>query len=286
VAWRCRVCEHTGAPAEQARLRGSTRDVASEHFTAWRCAHCASINQLEAVDLARIYAHYPLIRQKDDFFARRLLARRLALLRRAGLRPGMRVLDHGCGSGAFVQALRRAGFAAQGYEPHNPQWSHTEVLGQAFDVVTSQDVLEHVDEPRAFLDELAQGVKPGGLLVLGTPFADSVRLTDPLDAVGVLHPPFHRFLVSRAWVERLCARPGLRVEQVLQESYVNTAWPFANPAFLFRLFASGDGTMDFAFDPLSPGHFLRHPHLFFWGLFGRWLGRRQDLLVVLRRTES
>lgn len=39
----------------------------------------------------------------------------------------------------------------------------------AFDVVICWDVLEHLARPRAALDNLAQALRPGGLLVLGGP---------------------------------------------------------------------------------------------------------------------
>ena len=56
--------------------------------------------------------------------------------------------------------------------------------------------------------------------------------------------------------------------------------------FLFHLFKSGDGMMDFAFGNIPAMHFIRHPALLFWGLFGRLFARRQDLFAVMIRQPS
>lgn len=56
-------------------------------------------------------------------------------------KPGSRVLDYGCGSGAFVHALKSVGYDAQGFNvgDENPEG--------AFNVVTMFDVIEHLPEP-------------------------------------------------------------------------------------------------------------------------------------------
>ena len=73
------------------------------------------------------------------------------------------------------------------------------------------------------------------------------------------------------------------VGQTVQVVRTQGGPPFANTMFLFHLFDSGDGLMDFAFEDIPASHFLRHPSLLFWGLFGRLFARRQDLFAVLER---
>jgi SAM-dependent methyltransferase len=280
---RCRVCHHDGVAADSVRVPGATRDVQREHFTVWRCASCASLNALEAIDFDRVYRDYPIQRQRYDFFARLLFAKRLRILRRAGLERQHRVLDYGCGSGHFVRYLLEQGFQCAGYDPYNDRYDDESVLTESFDVVTCQDVIEHADEPAAFLQTLAALVSPMGVLVVGTPYADHVSLHDVIDQLGVLHQPFHRFVIARQQVTRLFRLPGWGLREVIEACYIDTAFPFANTMFLFHLFKSGGGLMDFAFEPIPATHFLRHPSLLFWGLFGRLFARRQDLFVVMSR---
>ncbi len=112
--------------------------------------------------------------------------RRLAPL----LRPGMRLLDAGCGAGFFPFVLTRAGFACDGLEPdpHCVRFAQR-VLGlrqvrlgrveelvatDAYDLITLHHVLEHLRDPLTALTALRRALRPGGLLVLEVP-----TLADP-----------------------------------------------------------------------------------------------------------
>ena len=280
----CRVCRRLSTAPESVQVPGATRDVQHEQFTVWRCHHCATLNALEMVDYDRIYANYPIQLQRYDGFSRQMFAKRLKILRQAGLQPDHRVLDYGCGSGHFVRFLREQGWHCDGYDPYNPTFSDSAVLEVTYDMVTSQDVIEHVDEPSGLLAELAQLVAQDGRLVVGTPFSDHVNLHDVIDQLGVLHQPFHRFVMSKASVPTLFSLPGWQLDEVIEACYIDTAVPFVNTMFLFHLFKSGGGLMDFAFNPIPASHFIRHPGLLFWGFFGRLFARRQDLFVIMHRS--
>lgn len=280
----CRLCGHTGPAADIVRVAGATRQVAASTWTVWRCGACSSINALEPIDAALVYRDYPIQKQQYDAVSRAMFAKRLRILERAGLQRGDRVLDHGCGSGHFVRYLRERGYDAHGFDPYNPRMNDPAVLDTGFDVVCSQDVIEHVETPRDFLRDLARCARPGGLLVVGTPFADHVDLHDRVDQLGVLHQPFHRFILSRAQCNELFQAPGWQLADVIEACYIDTRLPFANTQFLFRLFDSFDGLMDPAFESVSASHVLRHPTLLFWGLFGSLLARRQDLFAVMRQV--
>ncbi len=101
----CCLCGHSGPPTESAQLHPNVRAFASETFTVWRCAECGSIHALEAVDLPHYYAQYPFFRQTMDFAVRLAHRNLLRRLKRCGIRPPMRVLDFGCGSGLLTKSL-------------------------------------------------------------------------------------------------------------------------------------------------------------------------------------
>jgi SAM-dependent methyltransferase len=102
--------------------------------------------------------------------------------------PSGRLLDVGCGNGAFVAAAARAGYDAEGHDlapevaaAASARWSlpvHTGDLGALeagpYDVVTLWDTLEHAVAPRALLVEVARLLAPGGHVVVLSPHSAGV----------------------------------------------------------------------------------------------------------------
>ncbi len=111
--------------------------------------------------------------------------RRLAMLNAAAPLEGRRVLVDGCGIGLYVRAIRR-------FTPHvfgidiEPTYlvqgrcaGVTELVQAAceqlpfpeatFDVVLSNEVLEHVHDDRAAAREIARVLRPGGRAVIFAP---------------------------------------------------------------------------------------------------------------------
>src|SRR4051812_10428393 len=105
------------------------------------------------------------------------------------LRPleGRRAADVGCGAGLLAEPLARLGATVTGVDaaPENitAARDHALVQGLAvdyrvgsvealegkYDLVTSLEVVEHVAEPRLFVQGLASALADDGLLILSTP---------------------------------------------------------------------------------------------------------------------
>ncbi len=117
-------------------------------------------------------------------------ARRLAgTAAAAGRAPAaIRLLDVGCSSGAFLLSARKLGYAAEGVEPSADAAQtardaglavYTGYLEQAcfpdaaFDAITLIEIVEHLRDPLALLQECARILKPGGVLLVTTPNAHS-----------------------------------------------------------------------------------------------------------------
>lgn len=111
-------------------------------------------------------------------------------------RRGERAIDVGCGDGAFLALLQRAGTQVTGIEPDRtgrelaarelakrripaeilPDLNAVPPASQ--DLAVSLEVIEHVPEPERFLQDIARVLQPSGRAVISTP----IRLTEsPLD---------------------------------------------------------------------------------------------------------
>ena len=112
------------------------------------------------------------------------------ILEAAGDREHGRVLDNGCGIGAYLERLAPAAAYAVGLEfDHDRARSAKErsldVLsgraerlpfpGKSFDLILSHEVIEHVDDDRAAMVEMVRSLRPingdhpGGRLILFVP---------------------------------------------------------------------------------------------------------------------
>jgi 2-polyprenyl-3-methyl-5-hydroxy-6-metoxy-1,4-benzoquinol methylase len=102
----------------------------------------------------------------------------------AGAAPGERVLDVGCGVGQVVARLTQSGREAHGVDVSEPNIARARQFSercrlydghrlpfadQHFTSVGALNVLEHVEEPEAFLAELARVTRVGGRVVVSSP---------------------------------------------------------------------------------------------------------------------
>jgi SAM-dependent methyltransferase len=119
--------------------------------------------------------------------------RRLDFLR-TGLRPGLRVLDLGCGGGEFTAEIAAAGGEAIGAEVAEAAVAlacrlHPDLdfrlvpidgalpFGdEAFELVWASEVIEHVADTGLWLAEIRRVLVPGGRLLVTTPAHGRLRL--------------------------------------------------------------------------------------------------------------
>lgn len=133
-------------------------------------------------------------------------------IRRRAAQPP-RLLDVGCGHGWFVAAAAERGWNARGIEPDADLATAAAERGltvacasfpagvsgeDRYDVVSFNDVLEHLDDVRGALSRAADLLTPGGVVVVSLPWSTGAlyRLANALDSLG-WHGPFDRLWQRR-----------------------------------------------------------------------------------------
>jgi SAM-dependent methyltransferase len=132
----------------------------------------------------------------------------------------LRWLDYGCGLGGLVHHLQAhtrhaafgfdMGYAAEVARQHGLSLltaAHLEAARGSFDVVTSIETIEHVEDPKPFVGRIQSLLRPGGSFFLTTgnarPFARHI-----LDW-SYFEPEIHISLFTRTALERLFRPYGL-----------------------------------------------------------------------------
>lgn len=284
---KCNLCDPPGTietASELRKIRSNVRQFQNEEFTVWRCTNCGSLHCLEDIDYALYYRDYPLHRQKSDFFTLKLFSARLKQLVEGGLLARHSILDYGCGNGGFVRFLREKGYpAADGYDPFSADFADRGTLESSYDFVIAQDVLEHAPDTVSFLDEMLSLVRPGGMVVIGTPDASRLRLHDPIDQIAQLHQPYHRHIVAKAQLQKLLDSRGFKAAGVSTRWYVDTWLPFLNSSFFFHYVAATGGTIDSSFEPIRLSVIFGSPRLLLLGLLGRLRNPQKDFLLFAKK---
>lgn len=157
-------------------------------------------------------------------------------------------LDYGCGSGNLLSVVAKRGAQAVGYDFGDPPrkicaakglktLEEDELAGRSgtFDVVSAIEVIEHVPDPRLFLQQLASLLKVGGVLYVQTGNWNLIR---HVPGRPYIMPEGHIQYFTPPTMRRLFAGSGLREADVLNVSWAGykLAGRFPGAPALIRLF--------------------------------------------------
>ena len=156
-----------------------------------------------------------------------------------GIRPLIHgtVLDVGCGSRPHESRLARDATRYVGIDRPGPGPARPDVVGDAMalpvrsraaDAVLATELLEHLPRPADFLAEAARVLRPGGTLVLSTPFLEPLH-EEPRDFFRFTTHGLRVLLVESGFEVRSIQRKG-GWWSVVVGSFVNQAlYDLANP---------------------------------------------------------
>jgi len=139
---------------------------------------------------------------------------------------GLRLLEVGIGTGSFLQLARDCGFNVMGCDLSTKICQYAErqhgfnmhcgpistlVDRGSFDVIVANHVLEHVDNPVAFLKDLMKLLTPGGTAHIAVPNIDCWEASF---SGWASYEPYHLAYYSSTTLTKALAEAGLNVDKI------------------------------------------------------------------------
>jgi len=225
-----------------------------------------------------------LLRNESDVAYKRRVRTMLSYL---DLKPGQMILDCGCGMGFYLKVIselfpecrlcgveyekRVLGYAqshlaAKGVALTRGDIHHLGFAAESFDRVLMSEVLEHLKDDAAALQEVWRVMKPGGILALTVPHRHYPYWYDPINrlAEGLLRRPIRRGPFAGIWAnhERLY-EPGQLLEAVERAGFaverVQELTHYCFPGTQTIVYTFGKGLIE---HNLLPGFISKSTHRF------------------------
>jgi len=152
-----------------------------------------------------------LSRVRDEIQFNELSRHKWIASRALTVAPGSSVLDVGAGTGRYRSLFAHCEYKAQDLAEYDgsptEEWPYTQldyvcdataipVDSGSFDVVLCTEVLEHVPEPIAVINEIGRVLRPGGRLFVSAPLGSGLH-QQPYHFYGGYTPHFYRrFLIQ------------------------------------------------------------------------------------------
>ena len=137
---------------------------------------------------------------------------------------GRSLLDIGCGSGEFLARATALGFQvtgidvdshaveaarSHGFSAHCGTAASDALRDASFDVITLNQVIEHVEDPLSTLVSLRDRLESAGILFIATPNGDSASLRRTGRNWSNWHVPYHQHIFSQNSLRLVAAAAGL-----------------------------------------------------------------------------
>ncbi|MBI1911569.1 MAG: class I SAM-dependent methyltransferase [Deltaproteobacteria bacterium] len=172
---------------------------------------------------AEMYTVGRVITKTTEWYHKQVLGRKI---------KGKSLIDIGCGTGIFLSEAKKLGYDVYGidfdrsnikvakekYKIENVFCYSVAELKKKFgkhrfDIVTFFEVLEHLDSPKKFLDDIKDLLTPGGVIALSVPnrnrFIDTIGIGDA--------PPNHLTKWSAGALRNFIAEQGFVVIDLVEK---------------------------------------------------------------------
>ncbi|MGC4099875.1 class I SAM-dependent methyltransferase [Ferruginibacter sp.] len=235
----CPVCS---SPNIAAQLTAKDHTVSQKEFAVWHCADCTARFTQDIPEQNEIGAYY----QSDNYIShsdtkkgfvnslyhavrkRTLNKKKELVCREVGMSKG-EILDIGCGTGAFLNTMKAAGWSITALEPDDTARQKAKELygieamppqqlfhlpAATYNAITMWHVLEHVHELHAYIKQLAALIKPDGKVFIAVPNYTSKDAEIYGAGWAAYDVPRHLYHFSPASMQKLLSLYNLKLETI------------------------------------------------------------------------
>lgn len=231
-------CPLCASAAISASLTVKDHSITGETFELWRCAGCDFLFTQDPPvpeEAGRYYEGEEYISHSDNqeglinklYHTARdyMLGRKYALVER--MSKGKRLLDYGTGTGYFTDFMVRKGYIARGIEIDEgarkygsekfgitvdaPEALFDSLETGSFDVITLWHVLEHLYDPKKYLQRFFELLDSEGKLIIAVPNHKSIDAKTYREDWAAYDVPRHLWHFSPATMRKMVATAGFRV---------------------------------------------------------------------------
>ena len=232
----CPVCSSKNIVLQ---LTAKDYTVSQKEFAVWHCNNCTLRFTQDVPEQNAIGPYY----QSDSYIShsdtkkgfintlyhavrkRTLNKKRQLIIDQVGMTKG-EILDIGCGTGAFLNTMKAAGWGITGLEPDetarkkandlyniSPQSPEQlfELKPASYHAITMWHVLEHVHELHAYVKQLASLITPQGRIFIAVPNYTSKDAEIYREYWAAYDVPRHLYHFSPASMEQLLSLYNLKL---------------------------------------------------------------------------
>jgi SAM-dependent methyltransferase len=234
---QCPVC---GSEQIQRLLDVRDHSISKENFQIWQCGDCSLRFTQHIPDQQSIGRYY----QSENYISHSdtkrgiisrlyhsvrnytLVAKRKLINKVSGRMNG-ELLDVGCGTGAFINEMKRSGWNVTGVEPDagarqkakelygiEPMKAEAlfELPAKKYDVITLWHVMEHIHELQPYVTQLKNLLKDDGILIIAVPNYTSADARYYHYYWAAYDVPRHLYHFSPASMQKLMNIHGMEVK--------------------------------------------------------------------------
>ncbi len=235
----CPVCSSTNIAPQ---LTAKDYTVSQKEFVVWHCNNCTVRFTQDVPEQNAIGAFY----QSDNYISHSdtkkgfintlyhtvrnhtLNKKRQLIINEVGMTKG-ELLDIGCGTGAFLNTMKTAGWGITGLEPDFTARKKAEDLygihpmepeklfelkPASYHAITMWHVLEHVHELHAYIKQLETLLAPSGKIFIAVPNYTSKDAGTYQEHWAAYDVPRHLYHFSPAAMEQLVAKHNLKITAI------------------------------------------------------------------------